>query len=136
MAQIYFKDSGMLFENDPAKSEAQLQARPDFDPAIHATANIGTDLSEHLENPFFYVPAAAGFFNRVSGLHPFLVAAKTMFTAPEWDSINLNIDQIGGIKPALECLDLDTARAQITALKTGAWITADDETKLLSVLPP
>lgn len=102
MAQLYFKDSGLLLQE--GEDSAVYMALDDYDPAVHGIADTGQ--TWHINwvpkrQVWFYVKDLDLFYESKGGIHAFWAAAADEFTPARWAEIEDILEESGSVKKAL-----------------------------------
>ena len=133
MAQAYLSDSGLLFLDDPNKTELEIEAEPWFDADIMLTSNVSDEVF-NADLVYFYVQSLDWYFSGQYGLHPYLFAARGLFVEERWQVIRILIDQFG-LSETLNQFDFEHYAEVLNYLETQSLITSAESASLMSVLP-
>lgn len=135
MAQLIFKDSGLLLAE--GQTQGEFEADPGYDSNFHQVVDTGQEFETFVMEPgeptvgwvptvqkWFYFPTLNLFVQSSRKKHAILAAAETLFSPSRWDEILNYIDEQGGFRTMLHDLDLSTARRKIQRARDKGLITA------------
>lgn len=116
MAQLYFKDSGLLLQE--GNDAAHYQGQDDYDAVVHGIADTGQAF--HINwvpkrQVWFYIKDLDVFYESKEGIHAFWAAAADEFTPSRWAEIEDILEESGSVKKALN--DLKHAKVVDKATK-------------------
>lgn len=139
MAQLIFKDSGLLLrEGDIASNYQDLELYPEYDPAVHQIVKTGQTF--HIKRVpwrqvWFYISSMNKFFQSRRRRHALLVAAEEIIGATRWEEIQDALEEQGPIHEYLADLDLQTLKRKVQRARSKDLITADELSALAGLLP-
>lgn len=105
MAQLYFKDSGLMLQE--GHDAAYYQGQDDYDASVHGIADTGQ--SFHINwvpkrQVWFYIKDLDLFYESKDQTHAFWAAAADEFTPARWAEIEDILEESGSVKKALNDL--------------------------------
>lgn len=158
--QCYFLDSGLVHQQDVFDDEEIIEVynpedpeeplflpvvwipyenRPWFVPSIHGTCSVVFDFGDEWERcPWFFVPQLETFSNNKDddtgkAVHPLYKALKTQFTRDNWEVIEDKIEAAGGLRRAIEVMDIGRLGRRIKRLYQGGALTLQEIQKIRRV---
>jgi len=150
MAQLIFKDSGLLLdEGDTASNYADTDKHPEYDPAVHEIVDTGQTFDPFVMNPgqpttgrvperqtWFYIAAMNKFYLNTRRRHSILQAAKELIDDDaRWEQIQDALEEQGAISEYFAELDLQSVKRKVIRAREMGRITAEEVATLRSLLP-
>lgn len=134
MAQVYFRDSGLL--TDEGRTEEEFRNEADFNPAIHDIADTGQTFNINRvpkRQVWFYIKDLDQFYESKDGTHAFWAAAAAQFSNGRWKQIEDILEESGSVKKALNELKHAKIIEKATKQQGRSLITVDELNELKKI---
>jgi hypothetical protein len=135
MSQLIYQDSyGMIHQGETAL-EYQTNPFYTWDPAVHEIVDSVQSFPGNWQDTiWFWVPSIGEFFTRVNDMHPFIVAASTLFTVQRWEEVEDSLEELCDVHRLLSRANFTKFRRKVQLAQSKGSITTGEATTLESVV--